>query len=250
MENGRWTAQEEGTPQGATISPLLANLYLHYVLDLWAHQWRKRHARGEVYLVRFADDFVVGFEHKDDAERFLCELRERLAKFALELNADKTRLIEFGRYAAANRERRGQSKPETFDFLGFTHACDRRKDGSFIVLRQTMRSRMTRKLKEVKAELRIRRHHPISEQGKWLRSVVGGYFRYHAVPRNGPALCAFRHRVAHLWRRALRRRSQKDRTRWRHMGKLLRTYLPTPRILHPYPNVRFAVRTRGKSRMR
>jgi group II intron reverse transcriptase/maturase len=250
MEDGRWTASEEGTPQGATVSPLLANLYLHYVLDLWVHAWRNKQARGEVVVVRYADDFIVGFERKQDAERFLVELRERLARFRLELHPDKTRLIEFGRFAAANRERRGEGKPETFDFLGFTHACSQDRRGYFVVLRQTMRSRMTARLKALKAELRVRRHHPIPEQGRWLGAVVRGYFGYHAVPRNGPALSAFRGQVLWLWRRALRRRGQKDRTRWKKMSQLAARYLPPVRIAHPYPDVRFAVRTQGKSRMR
>lgn len=230
-----------GTPQGAVISPLLANIYLHYVFDLWAQQWRKRHARGNVILVRYADDIVAGFEHKADAERFLTELRQRMAEFALSLHPDKTRLIEFGRFAAANRKRRGLGKPETFNFLGFTHICGRTRKGYFQLRRRSRRDRMRSKLREVKMELNRRRHEPISKQGHWLKQVVTGWYNYHAVPTNGPALCAFRDRVAELWHRTLQRRSQKDRTPWDRMRQIAKQWLPVPNIRHPWPNRRFAV---------
>lgn len=250
MEDGRRVACEEGTPQGATVSPLLANIYLHYTLDLWVQDWRKKQAHGEVIFVRYADDFVLGFQYREDAERLLAELYVRLATFGLQLNADKTRLIEFGRFAVRDRTARGVGKPETFNFLGFTHICGRTRNGRFCVLRQTTRKRMTAKLLEVKNELRRRRHDSIPEQGKWLGSVVRGYFAYHAVPRNKPALSSFRRAIGRLWWQALRRRSQRDRTTAERMSWLARRYLPPVRILHPYPDVRFAVRTRGGSRMR
>lgn len=249
MEEGRWTACEEGTPQGATVSPVLANLYLHHVLDLWVQHWRRRKARGDVVIVRYADDFVMGFQHRTDAERLLADLRERFAKFGLQLHPEKTRLIEFGRFAARNRAARGEGKPGTFNFLGFTHGCGKTRNGKFCVLRQTMRKRMTAKLHEVKTELQRRRHDSIPEQGAWLGSVVRGYFEYHAVPRNQPAMKAFRYQIGSLWWRALRRRSQKDRTTADRMRRLIRRYLPPVRILHPYPDERFAARTRGGSRM-
>ncbi|AKQ65511.1 Mobile element protein [Myxococcus hansupus] len=214
MEKGKWMQTEEGTPQGATISPLLANIYLHYVLDLWAQQWRKRWARGSIIIVRYADDFVVGFQFYSDAERFQVALRERLRKFSLELHPEKTRLLLFGRYAAKMREERGLGKPETFDFLGLTHICGRTRSGKFLLRRHTMRRRMRAKLREVKAELQRRRHLPIPEQGAWLRVVVRGYFAYHAVPTNIMALSSFRTQLAHLWHRALQRRSQRAGMNW------------------------------------
>jgi len=241
LEDGRWTPSEEGTPQGGLISPVLANLYLHYAFDLWAHQWRKRNARGEVILVRYADDFVVGFEHRADAEQFQRELSERLAKFNLELHADKTRLIEFGRFAATNREKRGEGKPETFNFLGFTHICGKTRKGYFTVKRQTMRKRLRAKLKAIKLELRQRWHDPIPKQGEWLRSVLLGHFRYYGVPMNGPALSEFRYHVVGLWKRALERRSQKARILWERMYRLARNWLPYPRIYHLYPSQRLFV---------
>jgi len=250
MEDGRWTESAEGTPQGATVSPLLANVYLHYVLDLWVHHhWRKKRARGNVILVRFADDFVIGFEHREDAERMRQELGERLAKFGLQLHPDKTRLIEFGRYAAANRGERGEGKPETFDFLGFTHICGTTRKGWYNLRRQTTRKRLTAKLREVKTELRRRCHDSIPDQGRWLAAVVRGYDQYHAIPGNLPALVTFRTEVRRRWQMALRRRSQHDRTNRRKMRRLVRRYLPKPCILHPYPDARFRL-TRGKSRMR
>ncbi len=250
MEAGRWTACEEGTPQGATISPLLANVYLHYVFDLWTQQWRKRHATGEVIVVRFADDFIVGFEKWRDAQRFLGDLRERLRKFALELHPDKTRLIEFGRFAATRRREVKKGRPETFDFLGFTHICGRTQDGRFLLMRHTIRRRLTAKLREVKAELRRRWHLSLSAQGKWLGSVVRGFNAYYAVPTNIHSIQAFRTQVERHWLRALRRRSQRDRTNWERMRKLSSRWLPTPKILHPWPTTRFAATTRGRSPVR
>jgi len=243
LEDGRWTPSEDGTPQGGLISPVLANIYLHYAFDLWVHEWRKRHAHGEVIVVRYADDFVLGFEHRADAEQFQRDLTERLRKFNLELHAAKTRLLEFGRLAAMNRARRGADKPETFNFLGFTHICGKTRKGRFTVLRQTMKKRLRAKLKAIKIELRKRLHQPIPEQGKWLRSVVVGHCRYYGVPRNGPALGEFRYQVVCLWKRALERRSQKAYLRWERMTRLARTWLPYPHIYHPYPSQRLHVTT-------
>jgi group II intron reverse transcriptase/maturase len=242
MEEGKVRPGEVGTPQGAVISPLLANIFLHYALDLWAHRWRRREARGDVILVRYADDFVVGFEHKAAAERFLADLRERLAKFGLSLHADKTRLIEFGRFAAVNRARCGLGKPETFNFLGFTHICGGSRRGGFQLKRKSRRDRVRAKLRALKEELRRRRHEPIPEQGAWLKQVVTGWLNYHAVPTNFAALQAFRYHVIDLWRRTLRRRSQRDRTTWEWLAPLADEWLPKPRILHPWPSARFAVR--------
>jgi RNA-directed DNA polymerase len=233
---------ETGTPQGAVISPLLANIYLHYVYDLWVQQWRQRHARGAMIVVRYADDTVVGFEHRADAERFLAELRVRLAEFALELHPEKTRLIEFGRHAARDRANRGEGKPETFDFLGFTHICTRTKRGGFKLSRHIRRDRKRAKLLEITEDLRQRWHQDVAEQGRWLGSVVRGYFAYYAVPTNMRALDAFRHHVIDLWRRALRRRSQRDRTTWVDMDRLANRFLPRPRITHPWPSQRFRVK--------
>lgn len=238
LEEGSWTPSEEGTPQGGLISPVLANIYLHYAFDQWAHQWRKRNAQGEVILVRYADDFVVGFEHRGEAEQFQRELTERLGKFNLELHADKTRLIEFGRFAATNREKRGEGKPETFDFLGFTHICGKTRKGYFTVRRQTMRKRLRVKVRAVKLELRRRLHEPIPKQGAWLRSVILGHFRYYGVPMNSPALSEFRNQIVRVWKRALERRSQKARLTWERMSRLGRNWLPYPRIYHLYPSQR------------
>jgi RNA-directed DNA polymerase len=241
LEDGELTVAEAGTPQGSVASPLLANVYLHYVFDLWAERWRHHEARGQVALVRYADDIVVGFEHKADAERFLTDLRDRVEKFALTLHPDKTRLIEFGRFAAANRARRGLGKPETFDFLGFKHISGQSRAGKFLLRRKSRRDRMRTKLRSLKAELRRRMHEPIPQQGKWLAQVVRGYFAYHAVPTNAPSLSAFRHHVACLWLRTLRCRSQRDHTPWLRMQRLIADFLPAPRILHPWPVARFNV---------
>jgi RNA-directed DNA polymerase len=241
IEDGTWTASERGSPQGASVSPLLANVYLHHVLDLWAGWWRKRHAHGDVIIVRWADDFVVGFEYREDAERFLEELRERFAKFGLELHPDKTRLIEFGRHAARNRAARGEGKPETFDFLGFTHICATSKNGRFWVRRITISERMRAKLAEVKAETRRRAHQPIPVQGRWLASVLRGHMAYYAVPGNRPAVAAFRDQVTRHWLKALRRRSQKGRNlTWARMDRIQKRWLPPARTMHPFPEARFA----------
>jgi RNA-directed DNA polymerase len=250
MENGKWTESEVGSPQGATVSPLLANIYLHYVLDLWVQLWRKRQARGDMVIVRFADDFIVGFEHHSDAQRFLGELRERLRKFSLELHANKTRLIEFGRYANERRKRRGLGKAETFDFLGFTHICAASGMGKYLVKRRTVRTRMRAKLHAVKAEMERRRHRPIAEQGRWLGSVVRGFNAYYGVPTNGHALVAFRAQVEAHWLRSLRRRGQRDRTDWKRLRVISDRWLPAPHITHPWPVTRFNVRTRGRSPVR
>ena len=250
VEDGLWTASEEGCPQGASISPLLANIYLHYVLDLWAHQWRSRHARGEVIIVRWADDFVVGFQYQDDAERFKEELADRFRKFSLELHPEKTRLIRFGRFAARDSRRfDAKRKPETFDFLGFTHYCGVNRNGKFQVGRKTQRKRLTTKLHEVKAELRKRMHQTIPAQGEWLRSVVRGYFNYHAIPGNWEALGSFRTQATRLWYQSLRRRSQKSHITWQRMTKLAKSWLPPARILHPWPEQRLAAIIQGKSRV-
>jgi len=251
IEEGTWTAFEEGVPQGASASPLLANIYLHYVFDLWAHQWRRRHAHGDVVIVRFCDDFVVGFEHRDDAERFWADLRGRLAEFSLELNAEKTRLIEFGRNAARDRKARGLGKPETFRFLGFTHVCAKtRKSGRFKLRRITDSKRARAKLRALRGELRRRRHLPIPDQGRWIASVVRGYDNYYAVPDNSEALRAFRYQLLRHWYKALRRRSQRARVNWERMYRLEHRWLPPLRILHPWPDDRFDARTQGRSPVR
>lgn len=242
LEDGIVTIGETGTGQGSVISPLLANVYLHYVFDLWAERWRRREATGDMIVVRFADDIIVGFEHETDAHRFRDAMRARLREFSLALHPEKTRLIEFGRHAAARRARRGFGKPETFTFLGFTFVCGKSRRGRFLVKRKTRRDRMRAKLREIKEEMRRRMHWPIPEQGRWLRQVVTGFFAYHAVPTNGRALGAFRYHVTNLWRRLLRRRSQKDHTTWVQVTKLADDWLPRPRILHPWPNQRFAVK--------
>jgi RNA-directed DNA polymerase len=242
LEDGIVTVCDRGTGQGSVISPLLANVYLHYAFDLWAERWRHREATGTVIIVRYADDLVIGFEHEDDARRFWEAMRERLREFSLALHPEKTRLIEFGRFAADRRARRGLGKPETFNFLGFTFSCGTSLQGQFQIKRKTRRDRMRAKLKEVKEELRRRRHHSIPEQGHWLKQVVTGFFAYHAVPTNIWALSTFRFRIIDLWRRALKRRSQKDRTTWRRITKLADDFLPRARILHPWPDQRFAVK--------
>jgi RNA-directed DNA polymerase len=240
MEQGRWFETEEGTPQGAVISPTLANLYLHYVLDLWVDQWRRTKAAGDVIIVRYADDAVLGFQHREDATRLLLELQERMAKFGLELHPEKTRLIEFGRYAAERRRLRGEGSPETFNFLGFTHICGtHRKTGYFIIIRTTISKRMAAKLKQIHAELRRRMHDSLAETTKWLQSVVRGYFQYHAVPGNQKRLGAFRTAVLRLWLRQIRRRSQRSRWTWDRFLERLGGLLPEVCILHPYPQARF-----------
>jgi RNA-directed DNA polymerase len=243
MENGRRVAATKGTPQGAVISPLLANIYLHYVLDLWARQWRHRHARGDMVVVRYADDSVVGFRKQSQAQQFLAQLQERLARFGLSLNAAKTRLIEFGRFAIGKRRRRGLGKPETFDFLGFTHCCSTKRNGDFQVLRLTVKKRMRATLLAIRDELQRRRHELVRAQGQWLNRVVGGYFNYHAVPGNLLRLDGFRAAVCRLWRQALKRRSQRNRLQWSRFGRLADLYIPKPRTAHPYPEERFASRT-------
>jgi RNA-directed DNA polymerase len=250
IEHGEWSETMEGTPQGASASPLLSNVYLHYVFDLWAHQWRRRNARGDVILVRFADDYVVGFQHRDDAERFLVELRDRFAKFSLELHAEKTRLIQFGRFAAQQRKQRDLGKPETFDFLGFTHICGKTKSGSFALRRITITKRRRAKLYKVKEELVHRRYLPIPEQGQWLASVVRGHCAYYAVPGNYEAVDAFCGEVTKHWYRALRRRSQRTSLTWERMSRLEARWLPPAKIMHPWPNVRFDADTRGRSPVR
>jgi RNA-directed DNA polymerase len=241
MEDGAVTVSEVGTGQGSVISPLLANIYLFYVLDLYADRWRRREAAGDVIIVRYADDFIIGFEHETDAKRFLDLMRERMGKFALALHPEKTRLIEFGRHAAASRRQRGLGKPETFNFLGFTFICGTSRQGRFLIKRKSRRDRMRAKLQEIKQELRQRMHQPIREQGKWLKQVVGGYFRYHAVPTNSHALMQFRNGVVDRWRRQLSRRSQKGYRTWTWIDMLADHWLPRPRILHPWPEQRFAV---------
>lgn len=241
MVDGEWSSSETGTPQGSVASPMLANIYLHYCFDLWAERWRRCTARGKVLYVRFADDIVAGFEYEGDALRFQADLRERLEKFALTLHPEKTRLIEFGRYAARDRARRGLGKPETFDFLGFRHISGRSHAGYFQLRRKTRRDRMRSRLKTIKVELRQRMHDPIPEQGSWLAQVLRGYFAYHAVPTNSASLDAFRYHVTVLWLRTLRRRSQKDFTSWERVAKLAEHFLPMPRVLHPWPDARFLV---------
>src|SRR5215475_3019686 len=232
---------DRGTGQGSVISPLLANIYLHYAFDLWVERWRRREATGDMIIVRYADDFIIGFQHESDAQRFLDEMRKRLGEFALSLHPEKTRLIEFGRFAAERRERRGLGKPETFNFLGFTFICGKTRSGKFQIKRKTRGDRMRAKLREIKEALRRCMHQPIPEQGKWLGRVVRGYFNYHAVPTNGQALEVFRHHVTDLWRRTLRRRSQKDGCTWTRMTQLVTDWLPKPTILHHWPSDRFAV---------
>jgi RNA-directed DNA polymerase len=241
MDGLEVVATTKGTPQGSVISPLLANIYLHYCFDLWINRWLKKYARGNVVVVRYADDIVVGVQHNDDATRLMSELENRLATFSLTLHPEKTRLIEFGRWAEERRRRRGKGKPEPFGFLGFLHICAKSRQGYFQLRRQTRPDRMRVTLHAIKDQLRKRMHDSVAEQGRWLQSVVRGYFAYHAVPTNAPALCNFRHRVTRLWRHALSRRSQKGYTTWRTMAAIVRTWLPAPRITHPWPHERFAV---------
>src|SRR5713101_5403362 len=240
MEEGKWSEVQTGSPQGSVISPLLANIYLHYSFDLWVNVWRKKYAQGEVVVIRYADDTIAGFQYQRDADHFLEDLRERLGKFGLELHPDKTRRIEFGRYAEQNRERRGEGKPETFDFLGFTHISGKNGKGYFAVKRRTIRKRMRGKLQQIKQQLRRRMHDPVPHTGEWLKSVVQGYFNYHAVPGNTDRLRVFRARVTRLWRRVLLCRSQKHRLTAARMYALEERWLPVPRVLHPFPDARFA----------
>ncbi len=240
-EDGQWSPTSMGTPQGVVISPLLANVFLHYVFDLWISAWRKRNARGDVIVVRYADDFVMGFESRTDAERCLAELRARFAQFGLEFHPDKTRLIEFGRYAAQRRSKREEGKPETFSFLGFTHVCGQTRKGTFTIRRISSAKKMRGKLQDIKTQLNRRLHVKMSDTGRWLRRVVQGWFNYHAVPGNYPRLDQFRETVEDLWRRALRRRSQRDHWNWASHRALCRRWLPKPRILHPYPDQRLIV---------
>ena len=241
LEEGVVSVSDRGTGQGSVISPLLANIYLHYVLDLWAERWRRREATGDMIIVRYADDVIVGFQHETDARRFLDAMRERLGEFALSLHPEKTRLIEFGRFAAGNRKRRGLGKPETFNFLGFTVICGKSRRGKFLIRRKSRRDRMRAKVQAIKQELQRRMHQPIPQQGNWLKQVVTGYFNYHAVPTNSRALGVLRHRVTMLWRRVLQHRSHKAEMTWARMRKLVNDWLPKPRILHPWPSARFAV---------
>jgi hypothetical protein len=240
MEEGQWSETKTGTPQGSVASPILANIYLHYVFDLWVNVWREKYARGEVVVIRYADDTILGFQYQADADRFLENLRARLRKFGLELHPDKTRLVEFGRYAEQNRERRGEGRPETFDFLGFTHISGKNGKGYFTVKRKTIRKRMRGKLQQIKQQLRKRMHDPVPHTGEWLKSVVQGYFNYHAVPGNMDSLRVFRARVTRLWRRILLCRSQTHRLSAARMYALEERWLPVPRPIHPYPEQRFA----------
>ena len=254
MEQGQWSETKEGSPQGAVISPTLANLYLHYVLDVWVEAWRKKVAHGDVMIVRYADDAVLGFEHRHEAEAFLEQLRERVQKFGLELHPDKTRLIEFGRFAAGRRKKRGEGKPETFNFLGFTHICGtNHKTGNFAVHRKTIGKRMAAKLKDIKAKLRGRMHAQIGGTVRWLQQVVRGYFQYHAVPGNLQRMATFRWEVANLWYRTLRRRSQRSRLTKERFVERLGCLLPKVQVLHPYPDMRFDAKypnIRGRNRVR
>ena len=242
IEDGRRVEVQQGTPQGSVASPLLANIYLHYVLDLWAHQWRTRHATGQIIMVRYADDSVFGFERKEDAERFLAEMRERLVQFGLALHPTKTRLIESGRFAAANRAQRAKRKPETFDFLGFTHVCGETRQGAFQILRFTVKKRMRATLKEIRAKLRSMMNLPIPVVGRWLERVVQGYFNYFGVPGNRYRLCSFRSEICRAWRRMLLRRSQRHSMPWERFTRLVKCYIPAYRNIHPYPEQRFGVR--------
>lgn len=243
LEDGVRVEAEEGTPQGAVISPLLANIYLHYVYDLWARQWREKHCKGDMIVVRYADDSVAGFQYKEDGERFLTDLRERLAKFALTLHPEKTRLIEFGRFAAERRSKAGKGTPETFDFLGFTHICGEKVGGKgFQLWRKTKRGSLKAKLRELKDGMRRRMHTPISEQGKWLNSVLRGHYTYFAVPTNSRALSAFRYHVVRRWMKSIRHRSQRHKMTWERMSRYVDQYLPYPKILHPWPEQRFSVK--------
>lgn len=250
QRDGEWTPTEKGTVQGGSISPLLANLYLHYVFDLWTHRWRKAPHRGETIVVRYADDFIVGFERRNDAEQFMIELRERLAAFGLSLHPDKTRLLQFGPRAWWNWRHRQGPKPGTFNFLGFTHASGMSRRGRYFLQRKTQRDRLRAKLHEVKAEMRRRMHAPIPQQGAYLRSVVEGHHRYYGVPNNARALGAFNFQIVRLWHRSLNRRSQRRHVTWERVYRYASRWIPPARIYHPWPISRFNVTTRSKSRMR
>jgi len=250
LEDDEIRREEQGTPQGASISPLLANIYLHYALDLWAHDWRRRHASGDMIIVRYADDFVVGFQHRAEAERFLAELKARLERFDLSLHPEKTRLIEFGRFASERRAERGLGKPETFDFLGFTHVCSTTRKGRFTIKRRTMRKRIRRKLAQVKIDLRRRMHDRVRDVGRWLGSVLTGHYGYYGVPLNYRCLAAVRDQLTRMWYWTLRRRSQRTRITWPRMHALAEKYLPRPQIRHPWPDQRLRVTIRGRSPVR
>jgi len=250
LEDGKHIQSETGSPQGACFSPLAANIYLHYVFDLWAHQWRQRHCQGDVRLIRFVDDIVVGFEKREEAEQFQEALRQRFAKFGLELHSEKTRLIEFGRFAQERRRKRGLGKPESFTFLGFTHISGQSRKGRFQIQRRTIAQRFRAKLAEIKVELRRRMHIPVPVQGAWLRAVLLGHYQYYGVPLNGKALQRFRKEVARMWQRSLSRRSQKGYVTWERMNRYVDKWLPVARISHPYPDERFDVMTRGRSPVR
>jgi RNA-directed DNA polymerase len=250
LHGGVKTVGATGSPQGATISPLLANVYLHYVFDLWTEQWRRRHARGDMIACRYADDFVLGFEHEMDARRFWAELRHRMAKFGLELHPEKTRLLRFGRHASQKATQAGEGKPGTFDFLGLTHISGKSRKGKFLLARLTSKPRMRRSLQVLREQLRLHRHRPIPEQGAWLRRVLQGYFNYYAVPTNSSRIRAFRAEVTRAWMHALRRRSQRHRMTWKRMRALEARWLPPARVLHPWPDQRFDARTQGGSPVR
>jgi group II intron reverse transcriptase/maturase len=249
LDEQGWSASDRGSPQGAVISPLLCNVYLHYAFDLWVRQWRNRQAQAQMIVVRYADDIVVGFESLDEAQRFQQELHQRLGQFGLKLNADKTRLVEFGAQAAERRRRRGMGRPSNFDFLGMTYICGRNRRGGFQLQRKSRSDRMRAKLRQIKDQLQRHRHASVSRQGKWLRAVVNGYYQYHAVPTNSRSLKRFRFQVVRLWCRSLRRRSQRHRLTWQRMKRLATRWLPYPRILHPWPALRGRVTTQGRSRM-
>jgi RNA-directed DNA polymerase len=238
-EDGEWSETKVGTPQGAVVSPLLAKVYLHYVFDLWMEAWRKKVADGDVIVVRYADDLVVGFQHRAEAERFLADFRQRLAKFGWELQAEKTRLIEFGKWAQSHGQARGEGEPESFTFLGFRHSCGINGAGRFTIRRQTARKRLEAKLQQVKQTLRARMHEPVPKVGDWLRRVLNGFYQYHAVPGNWASLQKFRVRIGRYWRHVLRRRSQRGRITAAHMARLYDRWLTHPRLVHPYPSVRF-----------
>ncbi len=250
MEDGAWRKEEEGVPQGGSISPLLGNIYLHYVLDLWVQHWREHQAKGQVIVVRYADDFVVGFQYREEAERFRVELEQRLRKFGLALHEDKTELIEFGRFADRDRRRRGEGKPKTFDFLGFTHYCGKTRKGKFALKRRTQAKRRTAKLKEVYLKLRRRMHWKVPEVGQWLRAVLQGHYNYYAVPHNIAALKQTKRAIERLWKRVLGRRSQKGYITWERMKRISKRWLPEPRIVHLHPDQRLRVITRGRSPVR